>query len=195
MALTIGCDVNQFVGSHGKSNEKKHRQLRALGADLVTIPLPVGDYCLIDEHVQSIIDRRGSKLKKIDLIGSLSMVIDTKKDLLEVCSNICSSSHNRFRDELILAQENNIKMYVLVEESGISEVRDVFKWVNPRLWWYRAQVKKGRAPKSPPVSGQTLAKAMLTCSHKYGVTWLFCDKEYTGEYIIKILEWGSIKDG
>lgn len=193
--MKIACDSNQFVGSHGKSNEQKHRQLQSMGAELVTIPLPVGDYCLIDEHVESIINRRGSRLKKIDLIGSLSMVIDTKKNLQEVCSNICSSSHKRFRDELILAQENGIKMVVLVEESGISEVRDVFKWVNPRLWWYRAQVKKGRAPKSPPVNGATLAKAMITCSHKYGVTWLFCSPEQTGEMIIKILEWGSIKNG
>ena len=157
------------------------------------IPLPVGDYCLINDKLQSIIDRRGDKLKKIDLIGSLDMVVDTKKDLLEVCSNICSGSHSRFRDEMILAQENNIKLYVLVEEPGITDVRDVFKWTNPRYFYYRAQVKKGAAPKAPPTNGQTLAKAMITCQHKYGVQWLFCGRNETGEKLIDILKWGLVK--
>lgn len=186
--MKIAIDRNQVIGSHGASNEKKHRQMQSMGAELKVVPLPVGDYCRIDDRLQSIIDRRGSKLKKIDLIGAMSMSIDTKKDLSEVCSNICSSAHSRFRDELILAQENNIKLIVLVEEKGINSVRDVFSWQNPRMFWYRAQQRKGRAPKSPPTSGQTLAKAMITCSNKYGVEWTFCDREHTGEKIIELLK-------
>lgn len=188
MGIQIGVDQNQFAGSHGKSNALKHAHMERLGAEIVPIPMPVGDYCLIDDRIRSILERRGSKLKKIDLIGALSMVIDTKKNLQEVCSNICSSAHNRFRDELILAQENGIRMVVLVEESGINSLDDVFKWVNPRLWWYKAQQKKGKAPKTPPTSGQTLAKAMWTCSKKYGVEWRFCPREKSGKTIISIFE-------
>ena len=56
------------------------------------------------------------------------LIIDRKQNLTELCSNVCQD-HDRFRRELIKAQENDIKMVFLVEHGkGIrSEERRVGK--------------------------------------------------------------------
>ena len=197
--MKIAGDKNQFVGSHGKSNKKKHDQLTGLGNELFEIPLPFGDYCRITDQMQETIDRRGSKLKKQDLVGDVKLAIDTKKDLLEVCGNICSKAHSRFRDEIILAQKVGAKMIVLVEEPKIRDIGDVFSWQNPRMHRYnkiKYMHNLGKwmnipEPKSPPTSGQTLAKAMITCHEKYGCIWMFCRPDETGKRISQLLEEGD----
>lgn len=193
--MKIATDKNQFSGSHRKSNERKHNDLKALGCELLDIPLPFGDYCLISEQMQETIDRRGEKLKKQDLVGDIKVSIDTKKDLLELCGNICSSSHARFRDEVILAQKVGAKLIILIEEKGINSIQDVFKWRNPRLHRYnkikymheRGKWQSISLPKAPPTNGQTLAKAMLTFEKKYGCEFRFCSPEETAGKIIEIL--------
>ena len=42
------------------------------------------------------------------------LIIDRKQNLTELCSNVCQD-HDRFRRELIKAQENDIKIIFLVE--------------------------------------------------------------------------------
>ena len=193
--MKIAVDKNQFTGSHEKSNKLKHEQLKNMGHEIVPTPLPFGDYALITDDVAETIKRRGDKLKKQDLMGDIKIAVDTKKDLLECVSNICSSSHGRFRDEVILAQKIGAKLYVLVEEPNINEIRDIFKWVNPRAKRYyliRKMHTQGRwlnitLPKAPPTNGQTLAKAMLTFEMKYGCKFLFCKPEETGAKIVELL--------
>lgn len=193
--MRIAADKNQFVASHGKSNHRKHRDLKELGNELVPIPLPFGDYCLITEQMQETIDRRGGKLKKQDLVGDIKVSVDTKKDLLEVCGNICSKAHSRFRDEIILAQKVNAKLIILIEEAGIDSIDDVFRWQNPRMYRYnkiKYMHERGRwqnvaLPKAAPTSGQTLAKAMLTLENKYGCKFMFCKPSETAEQITEIL--------
>lgn len=193
--MKIAADKNQFVGTHGKSNHRKHKELKELGNELVPIPLPFGDYCLITDEMQETIDRRGSKLKKQDLVGDIKLSIDTKKDLLEVCGNICSSSHARFRDEVILAQKVGATLIILVEEAGINSIDDVFKWQNPRLHRYnkiKYMHEQGKwqniaLPKAPPTNGKTLAKAMLTLENKYGCRFMFCKPSETANKIVELL--------
>ena len=193
--MKIAADKNQFSGSHGKSNAKKHKQLEKLGIEIIPTPLPFGDYCLVTDQMQETIDRRGDKLKKQDLVGDIKISIDTKKDLLELAGNICSGSHDRFRDEIILAQKVGAKMIILIEERGIKSIDDVFQWKNPRMHRYNkikymhsiGKWNSIKVPKRPPTSGQTLAKAMLTCQLKYGCKFLFCSPEETGGKIIEIL--------
>ncbi len=191
----IAADKNQFAGSHGKNNASKHRQLERLGYTVVPIPLPFGDYCLVTGQMQETIDRRADKLKKADLIADILISVDTKKDLLEVAGNICSGSHARFRDELILAQKMNAKMIILVEEPSIHTIDDVFKWQNPRMHRYNKikymhNIGKWQnipLPKKPPTKGETLAKSMLTCQLKYGCEFQFCSPNETGKKIIDLL--------
>lgn len=197
--MKIAGDKNQFAGSHGKSNKRKHDQLERLGHELIQVPLPFADYCQITEQMQETIDRRGDKLKKQDLVGDIKVCVDTKKDLLEVCGNICSGSHGRFRDEIILAQKVGAKMYILIEEPGIQTIEDVFQWQNPRLHQYNKirymhGIGKWRnipEPKAKPTSGEILAKAMLTCQAKYGCTFLFCRPEQAGSRIVELLMGGE----
>jgi hypothetical protein len=200
--LKIAADKNQFAGSHGISNAKKHIQIeRDLGHELFDIPLPFGDYCLITDEMQETIDRRGSKLKKQDLVGDIKISVDSKKDLQEVCGNICSGSHSRFRDEVILAQKCGCKLYILVEEPKIKSIDDVFRWQNPRMHRYnKIKYMHGigkwgeiKLPKKPPTSGETLAKACLTMQLKYGVEFVFCSPNESGAMILKLL--GVITDG
>ena len=193
--MKIAADKNQFVGTHGKSNLRKHRNLKEIGNELVPIPLPFGDYCLITDQMQETIDRRGNKLKKQDLVGDIKVSVDTKKDLQEVCGNICSGSHARFRDEVILAQKVGAKLIILVEEAGINSIDDVFKWKNPRMYRYnkikymheRGKWQSIALPKAPPTNGQTLAKAMLTLENKYGCKFMFCKPSETADKIVELL--------
>ncbi len=55
--MIIGVDVNQLTGTHGASNQRKHSQMMREGADLLSLRLPFGDYILIDDEIQRIIDK------------------------------------------------------------------------------------------------------------------------------------------
>lgn len=200
--MKIAADKNQFAGSHGISNAKKHIQIeRDLGHELIGIPLPFGDYCLITDEMKETISRRGAKLKKQDLVGDIKVSVDSKKDLLEVCGNICSGSHGRFRDEVILAQKCGCKLYILVEEPKIKSIDDVFRWQNPRAHRYNkikymqgiGKWEEVKLPKKPPTSGETLAKSMITMQLKYGVEFLFTSPQEAGKKIIELL--GANGDG
>ena len=105
------------------------------------------------------------------------VIIDRKKDLLELCGNVCQE-HKRFVSELSRAQEVGIKLIILCENGrGIKELKDVVKWINPRL------------KKSPmAVSGARLFKILYSISKKYEVEFLFCEKNETGSRIIELLD-------
>lgn len=193
--MRIAVDKNQLTGSHEKSNKLKHDCMEELGVELVPVPIPFGDYCLVTDEMQETIDRRGSKLKKQDLVADIKFSLDTKKGLSEVVSNICSSSHNRFRDEVIMAHKMGARFVVLIEEPGIHSVQDVFSWTNPRYYnWCKIKKlhEQGKAlsrkiSSKPPTRGEQLAKAMLTMSSKYGVEWMFTTREDAGRNIIELL--------
>lgn len=196
--MRIGADKNQFSGSHGRSNEQKHNDLVALGYEVIPIPLPFGDYVLFNENIEETIARRKDKLKKQDLVADYKVVVDTKKDLQEVIGNICSNSHERFRDELILAQKMNAQMYILIEDDKVQSFDDLLKWKNPRLTKWE-QVEKAQAEgkmlnvyhkKKPPTSAKTLYKAMKTMEEKYGCKFLFCRKKNTARAIVHLLTKG-----
>lgn len=195
--MKIAMDKNQIsTASHRKSNNRKHVDLIGMGIELIPVPLPFGDYCMVTSNFEETMQRRGASLKKADLVGDIKVTIDTKKNLLEVAQNICTSSHNRFRDEVILAQKCNCKMIVLVEEADIKSINDVFKWKNPRMERYNKinyMHKLGKwndipIPKKPPTNGQTLAKAMITMQHKYNVIWEFSDRNEAAERIVELLK-------
>lgn len=134
------------------------------------------------------------------------LIIDRKQNLSEICANVCQS-HERFRSELIRAQENGIKLIILIEHSNrIKSIDDVDKWENPRrkvktkVWvddelvvdengeeywepgYYETVIKETNA-----MTGETLAKVMRTQERKYGCKFMFCDKLHTGKRIIEIL--------
>ena len=126
----------------------KNAYWQAQGIEVIRHPLPVGDYILMNEKVKDMLDRkakRGIEPKKMDFLGTYNVAIDTKKDIQELCGNICGKSHDRFRDEALLAQNNGIKLYILVENESftirgkmgvtsphIDKLDNLHKWINPR---------------------------------------------------------------
>ena len=109
-------------------------------------------------------------------LDNARFAIDRKQSLLEVCSNVCQD-HKRFINELKRANEFGIRLVFLIEHSqNIKKLEDVLKWKNPRL------------KKSPlAVSGERLYKILATIEKNYDTKFYFCDKAYTGQRIIELL--------
>lgn len=167
---------------------------------VVRVPLPVGDYIIANDKTINVLDRKGKrniKPKKMDFLGTYSVAVDTKENINEIINNICGKSHGRFRDECVLAQNNGIQLYILVEnEDGVTCIEDLLKWENPRLHRYnkiKFMHNLGKwqhipLPKRPPTKGETLAKAMVTMEKEYGVRFMFCHPSEAGAKVVALLE-------
>ena len=104
------------------------------------------------------------------------VIVDRKQNLSELCQNVCQD-HDRFRRELVRAQDNGIQLIILVEHGkDIESLEDIIFWENPRL---------KKSPKA--TTGQTLYNILTTLQRKYGVRFEFCTKEETGKRIIELL--------
>ena len=104
------------------------------------------------------------------------LIVDRKQNLSELCQNVCQD-HDRFRRELVRAQENRIQLIILCEHGkDIESLEDIIFWENPRL---------KKSPKA--TTGQTLYNILSTLQRKYGVQFEFCTKEQTGKRIVELL--------
>ena len=154
-------------------NADIRKQLEALGHTVRRFGMPCGDY---------------------QIFGKGDVVIDTKQDMNEVYSNVITD-HERFANEARLAQEAGIKLIILVTDPIVSSIDDVRLWRNPRRerWFMvKAMQRKGKMltvkqSKTPPCASDRLQKAMVTMTLRYGITWLFCERERVGEEIIRLL--------
>lgn len=147
------------------------RQLESLGVKTIVSKLYVGDYQSLDNG---------------------RLVIDRKKDLQELCGNVCQQ-HERFRAELLRAQEAGIQIIILCEHgSDITSLQDVYFWQNPRkheVKWKTVNGHKIKAVESSKaVDGEQLYKSLITMRDKYGVRFEFCTKDITGQRIKELLE-------
>ena len=132
------------------------RQLTALGCKTIVSKLYVGDYQSLDNP---------------------RLVIDRKKDLLELCGNV-TQQHERFQRELIKAQEAGIRLIILIEHGGdIQSLEDVYFWDNPRL---------SKSPKA--TTGKSLYRSLCTIRNRYNVRFEFCTKQETGKKIMELLD-------
>ena len=120
------------------------------------------------------------------------LIIDRKQNLSELCNNVCQD-HERFRRELLLAQQNEIQLIFLCEHGkGIKQLTDVIWWDNPRRWKRCKNPNTGKWEEieTKAITGETLYKILCTQERKYGCKFLFCDKNQTGAEIIRILRDG-----
>lgn len=173
------------------------------GIEVVRAPLPVGDYIIANDKAMDVLERkkrRGNKPKKMDFLGTYFVAVDTKENIGEIINNICGKAHGRFRDECILAQNNGIQLYILVEnEDGVTCIDDLCIWQNPRLHRYNkikymhnlGKWQHIKLPQKPPTKGETLAKAMVTMEKEYGVRFLFCHPKEAGAKVVELLEGGN----
>ena len=146
------------------------KQLDRIGVKYFKSKLYVGDYMSLDNP---------------------RLVIDRKKDLLELCGNV-TQQHERFRDELIRAKEHGIKIVVLCEHGDdIQELEDVIFWENPRsseMEWRMVNGHPMKVYKYPKATrGDQLYKSLCTIKDRYGVEFRFCNKTETGAKIVEIL--------
>lgn len=155
--MTIQIDTRE----HKFELARVQRQIEKKGVKTINSKLYVGDYQSLDNP---------------------RLVIDRKKDLQELCSNVCQQ-HERFRRELVRAQDAGINLIILVEHGGdIHELEDVFFWDNPRI---------KDSPRA--TTGRALYRSLLTIRDRYGVRFEFCDKRHTGERIVELLSNGTEK--
>ena len=192
--------VLEDKGQQAKKHELKHLYFESHGIYWERYPLPVGDYILANEAVHDVISRkqkRGIDVKKMDFLGTYNVAVDTKKDIQEIIGNICGKEHSRFRDECIIAQNNKIKLYVLIENNdNVKCIDDLNYWDNPRIkmqkWITTLSGERRKVLKYPDATkGVTLAKAMRTMESKYGVKYLFCTPEEAGAMILELLNCGK----
>lgn len=146
---------------HQHAIQKILAEFKAQGVKYYSSKLYVGDYMSLDNP---------------------RLVIDRKQNLSEVYGNIFHA-HDRFKAELVRAQEAGIHLIILVEHSPqVTCLEDVVWWNNPR------------ARENPKVAkSETLYKAMKTMSERYDCEWMFCSKQQTGKRILEIL--GNDKRG
>ena len=138
-------------------------------------------------RVQRQIEKQGAStfVKKLDVGDYMNvevpgLSIDRKKNLQELCSNVCQQ-HERFRRELVRANKMGIQLIILVEHGGdINCLEDVYFWDNPRL---------KKSPKA--TKGDSLYRSLITIRDRYGVRFEFCDKRHTGRKIVELLSNGE----
>jgi len=117
------------------------------------------------------------------------VVVDRKQNLTELCSNV-TQDHERFRTELIKAQEVDIKLIILIEHgSDVTCLEDIIWWVNPRSYKRVKDDKteKWKTVETKATTGETLFNILTTLRRKYGCEYRFCKKEETGKRIIELL--------
>lgn len=114
--------------------------------------------------------------------------IDTKEDLLEICKDIMSSDHRRFRSECQRAASMGIQLIILIEE--MPPYGEVALWEVPR-WRTSNQFHRFGDPMTL-VEPRTLKKAMMTMTVKYGVKFRFCHRRETPRNVIRYLK-GELK--
>ena len=159
---------------HKSEWERIQKQFDTLGVQYFRSKLYVGDYQSLDNP---------------------RLVIDRKKDLNELCGNVCQQ-HDRFKAELIRAMQQNIKIVILVEHGeDVKSLEDVYFWENPRkheVIWKTVNGKRVKTVRSAKaIDGMQLYKSLCTIRDRYNVDLEFCTKEETGKRIVEILGGGN----
>jgi hypothetical protein len=128
------------------------------------------------------------------LLTDMSVVVERKKDMLEIANCICGNSHERFRNEIIRCKENNIKLYILIEDEYIYNINGVKYYQCPRYKSNQYKVIDGKkvlvhrkGEKHSQVNFETLGKAMKTMEEKYGCTFVFAKRVDFGKKVVELL--------
>lgn len=133
-----------------------------------------------DSYITDYLDEQGIKWIRnklyaadVKLLNSTKVLIDLKKDLLEMCGNLTSvKEHERVKREIARAREIGCERFIfLIKEKKIKTIEEVANWSSTRT----------------KVKGETLMKIMNTMSERYGAEFIFTTKEKAGEKVIELL--------
>lgn len=134
------------------------------------------------DHIRKYFDEHGVEyaVHKLDVgdymnSNNVSVVVDRKKTLQELCSNLQKGDGNimRFTREAARAKEANVRLIVLIEGTSCRTVKDVIPWQS----------------KYSKHSGRWLNDKMFTLSLTYGIEWQFCKTNETAKRILEILKY------
>ena len=128
------------------------RQLERLGVKTINSKLYVGDYQSLDNP---------------------RLVVDRKKDLLELCGNVCQQ-HDRFRRELVRAQDAGIRIIILCEHGeDVRSLEDVYFWKT--LGFYNHRVRSPDMacinPFAPSATGTACNSSFVLSGKLGGESW------------------------
>lgn len=161
--MTLIEDSRQQAGKHKNVNAYCQR----MGIKIVRQKLDVGDYMILN---------------------GLPISVDTKESILEICHNVMSDDHKRFKAECIRARELGIQLIVLVEELPPYGRLDM--WEVPRFKSTDRFHKYGDP--MTLVHPASLRRALITMQERYGVKFRFCTRRQSPARIIKYLK-GELK--
>lgn len=150
-------DTRQQAGKH----DLKHAYFAENGIQVIRTKLYVGDYTLVTDQ---------------------SVCIDTKMSINELVSDV-GAQHERFRAELVRAQEAGIRLIILTEDVRVRTLREIYDWQNPQAVIH---------PKA--MTGKRLYTILRTMASKYGAEFMFCHPRSSGRIIAELLG-GGAKDG
>ena len=150
-------DTRQQPGKH----MLKSAYFESVGESVVRCALPVGDY------------QRPAKV-----------AVDTKKDIIELATNL-KQDHARFARECKKAAELETQLVILVEnEDGVRSLEDLDAWTESD----ESFAKRNKRGKAVRYTGHPIAKACQTMHDAYGVMFGFCTPEESGRRIVEILD-------
>ena len=156
--------MNNFIilrDTRQKSEEHIIKEFDKQGILHIRTGLPSADYMAV----------RYDKEKGFYL--DYSILIDTKKDIEEIASNLCNSqNHQRILREIQKGKDLRAKQFVFLINGGkVKTIEDLQNWSSKRT----------------KVKGEVLLKIFKTMAKKYNVRFIICPKKNMGEMIIKIL--------
>ena len=140
-----------------------------------------------EKHITDYFDEMGVKYIRNKLycgdykrVDSPKVIIDTKKDLVEIAGNLCRTlEHNRIKKEIAKACDIGCERFIfLIADNQIDHVTEVHNWKVPTRRDGSLYTK---------VRPEILQKIMETMQEKYGVEFMFCKKKDMGKKIVEIL--------
>ena len=156
-------DVNNKVGQHVVKND----YWSTSGVHVIRNKLPYGDYIIAPP-----------------------VVVDTKRDLYELCYDL-TNDHKRFSMAAETARDCGSKLVILTEnDEGVMSLYDFADWIETeRHFAKRVRESKGRVKKR--YKGTTLYKTCCTMRDKYGMAFEFCKPSTAGARVLEILMEGE----
>lgn len=128
-------------------------------------------------HIQTKLDSADYMALRYDekkgFYKDYSILIDTKKDLLEICGNLAhTSEHQRLVREVDLGHSLGATEFIfLIGEKKIKTIDDIKNWSN----------------KHTKVSGTTLYKIMCSFKEHHNCRFIICPRKDIGKKIIELL--------
>ena len=134
----------------------------------------------VDNYITDYLDKQGIKWIRnklysgdVKLLNDTRIIIDLKKDIDEIASNLCNSqNHQRILREIERAREIGCERFIfMVKVKDITCVDEIINW-------------KSKYSKVKP---ETLIKIIKTFSERYNVEFMFCKKSDVAPKIVELL--------